>query len=122
MLASLQVLVVVLVSAAAIIQYLVNQKDTRYSKSRSWRRARVLPVSLSVAATFVQFAVGQLETKSKQAEIDAQRKQLARIEANVEALVTQGKLSRDDAARILVVISEPVQSRENLGIKVIPKP
>ena len=66
---------------------------------------------LTVLAVVTQFAVGQIEAQSKEA-------QLSRMEENIEKLVAQGKLSREDARRVLIP-GRPLL-KEQLGIKVKP--
>jgi hypothetical protein len=63
---------------------------------------RPVPVVLTVLAFGVQFTVGRIEARLKQEEIDGQRTKLDRIADNVEALVASGKLSPEDAKRLLV--------------------
>jgi hypothetical protein len=106
-----QILVLVFTAAAVALQYLVDTKDNRYILNRSWRRARILPPVLTVLAVVTQFAVGQIEAQFKEA-------QLARMEANIERLVAQGKLSREDARQVLIP-GRP-RFKEELGIKVKP--
>jgi hypothetical protein len=106
-----QILVLVFTAGAVALQYLVDTKDNRYSMNRRWRRARILPPVLTVLAVVTQFAVGQIEAQSKEA-------QLSRMEENIEKLVGQGKLSREDARRVLIP-GRPL-FKEQLGIKVKP--
>jgi uncharacterized membrane protein len=79
------------------------------------------PPALTILAVVGAFVVGQIETASKQADVDAQRAVLAKIEKKVEELVAQGRLSREDAKHILVLMSDTLDTdkfKENLDIKV----
>ena len=111
MVLAFQILVLVFTAGAVALQYLVDTKDNRYSMNRNWRRSRILPPVLTVLAVLTQFTAGQIEAQAKEA-------QLARMEANIERLVAQGKLSREDAQRVL--IQERRSFKEQLGIKVKP--
>jgi hypothetical protein len=111
MLVTLNVLVVIFTVAAVVLQFFGNKEAggsgcipplrSSRSSARSWR--------------------GRQSKASKQADVDAQRATLAKIEKNVEQLVAQGRLSREDAKRILVVMSESIGTskfKEQLDIKV----
>src|SRR4029453_3817833 len=93
----LQVLAVVFGAATPVMQRLVDDKDTKYRKSRNWRRARFLPMLFNISAIITLFMVNRIDARTKQVEIQHQQNQIARIAGNVDSLVLQGKLSRDEA-------------------------
>jgi hypothetical protein len=105
-----QILVLVFTAAAVILQYLVDTKDNRYSMNRRWRRTRILPPVLTVLAVVTQFTVGQIEAQAKEA-------QLTRMEENIEKLVAQGKLSREDARRVLIPGRPQFKEQPGIGVK-----
>lgn len=100
-------------SVVAVMLPLFGDKDAWW---RKWVQS-----GLTVLAVGGTFAVGQIETASKQADVDDQRATLAKIERNVAELVAQGRLSREDAKRIFVVMSESIDTskwKEKVDIKV----
>jgi hypothetical protein len=92
----------VFLALAEILRDVVNWKDTQYKKRRLWMRLRVAPVVFAILAVGTQLTVGRIETRTKQEEANEQLALTARIAAKIEILVAQGKLSREDARRLLV--------------------
>ena len=64
--------------------------------------AEILRDVFAILAVGTQLTVGRIETRTKQEEANEQRALTARIAAKIEILVAQGKLSREDARRLLV--------------------
>ena len=113
-------LFVVVLTVAAIVAEYFGAKDTRFNRNRWYMRARNLRPVLTILAVILAYAAGQFATRAKQAEVEAQQRQLDSIGKNLEALVAQGRLSVEDAKRVLT--SERIGTKEELGIKVTPAP
>ena len=80
---------------------------------------RLVMFLFGIGALLAQFLLGIHEDRSKRAENEILQTKLKRIEDGINELVSQGRLTRPDAQKLLI-IAETVHFHEDLQIEKRP--